>query len=228
MMKRMLALLTGALLALLPAASLAESILDLPLPNPIPEPTPEIVAPPVSGESGDSIALEIDGRTVRLNYDSSPLYSSLEGGLVQACFYGYAEDGVTLYELYVIFPATARAGMVISPEYMAMTGGESSIVLIESNNQQERYFVAGLMDSKAYPAGSNFSIDIQSVEEAPGGTFYAGTLSATLVAMNMATGETEATLSIDAIPFRFTLEAAVSEQTGEPAPTATPSDMRKV
>ena len=236
-MKKWIACLLGAMLALLPA--LAEAPVEE---NPVPQ-LPEIVVAPEVTEapvktpehdlsSGESITLELDGRRVTLDFDSSPQYSSVEGGLVQASYYSYSEDGSQLFELYLIFPETAQPGMIITPEYAALTGAESSVVLIVSDarTQAEQYYFSSLMDGGAYPAGSAFTIAIDDIREADGATTYAGRLSATLVALDMATGETAATLTIAETPFSFTLNGASGERHADPPPTETPNpdDMRKV
>lgn len=231
-MKKLIALMLCALLCALSVAALSEAPSEgLPF-DPAPEETPAAPTPapevPTEPRSGaDTLQLDVNGETVLLVYDSSPQYSSVEGGLVQASYYAYGQDGVTMYELYVIFPDSARPGMVITPEYAALTGQESSVVLIVSDEQKEDYYFASLMDGSAYPVGSSFEIAIDEVAE-DGGVTYAGSLSATLVALDMSSGEVASTLSIPRTPFRFTIGGGDDNRHADPMPTELPSDMRKV
>lgn len=215
-MKKLIAILICAMLILLPALALAEAPIEDALPDRAPA-------------AGDTIELEIEGERVLLDFDTSSQYSSIEDGQVQASFYKYSDDGATLYELYIIFPDTAQAGMVITPEYAALTNEESSVVLIVSDTQtqQEQYYFSSLMDGDVYPGGSDYTIAIDDVYEIDGGTTYKGRLSATLVALNMSTGDIEATLAVPETAFSFTL-GGTSERHADPLPTETPDDMRKV
>ncbi len=225
-MKRLLAiLLCGLALSLIPAA-----LADLPdePQDAIPEDRVEEFSPRGGATGSESFALEINGESIRLAFDSSPQYSSIQDGLVQASYYAYGTDGVTLYELYIIFPDTARPGMVITPGYISMTNEESSVVLIQSDNESEQYFFSSLMDGNVYPSGSDFSIAIDAVDETPAGVTYSGKLKATLIALDMASGEAEATQVIPETPFSFTVSSGAQERHADPMPTTAPSDMRKV
>lgn len=235
-MKKLIALMFAALLALTPAlAELNEN-------EPTPEPTAEApfefrevlpetglpVALPDAG--GEAIEMSIDGERVKLSFDTSAQYSSISGGLVQASFYGYSADGVKLYELYMIFPDTAQPGMVITPTYSAIIGEESSVVLIVSDikSQEETYYFSSLMDGAVYPENSDYAISISGIDENDGATTFSGTLSARLIALDMATGEEKARLEIAETPFNFTI-GANSERHIDPIPTEAPDnkDMRK-
>ena len=223
-MKKIIAMLICAVLAILPTLALCEESFD----NPFgidPGEFPEVSQPPA--DSGESITLTIDGETVRLVYDASPQYSTVQDGVIQVSFYAYGSDNNTLYELYLSLPETVRPGMVITPEYAAMTNEESSVVLIVSQGSQEVYYFASLMDGSVYPTGSDFSITIDSITDADGGARYAGTLSASLVALDMASGDVTATLNIPETPFSFTL-GGVHAPEGGPAATPIPDDLKKV
>jgi hypothetical protein len=227
-MKRTVAIVLCALLMALAAMALAEAPLDGLFDNlPI---EPGNSAPPRGDiESADGITLTVNGETVQLAYDASPQYSSIQGGLVQASYYAYGADGKTLYELYLTFPETARAGMVITPEYAAMTNEESSMVLIVSRDSIETYYFSSLLDGNVYPAGSSFSIAIDSVGDEGGMVSYAGTLSANLIALDMASGEVAATLEIPATPFSFTISGQLSSPLPDaPEPTPMAEDLKKV
>lgn len=239
-MKKILAITLLALLAVFPALAEAPRqgvpLQDIPLPDMPFQDAPTEDAPtqdapqetpPYESASGDQITLEVNGETVRLVYDSSPQYSSVQNGLVQASYYAYGSDGVTMYELYIIFPDSAKPGMVITPEYSAITGEESSVVLIVSDQESELYYLSSLMDGSVYPAGSDYSIAIDDIAPDGAGTRYSGSLSANLVALDMASGEVAATLQIDAVPFAFTLGAGDDNRHADPLPTEMPGDMRK-
>ena len=211
-MKKLIAILL-ALLALTPA--LAEA--------PI-EPLPTLDSHATNGET---IEIVIDGERVALDFDAAPQYSSVSDGLVQASFYKYSDDGARLWELYLIFPETAQPGMLITPDYAAVTGEESSVVLIASDTatEQETYYFASIMGDAVYPEGSDFSISLDDIDESGGSVTYSGRLSATLVALDMASGAVKDTLVIEETPFSFTLSDVSDERHSDPLPTALPDDM---
>lgn len=227
-MKKIVAMLLCALLAVLGTAAPAESPIDG-LFDTLPGEPGSTTPPRGSGESADGIALQVDGESVFLAYDASPQYSSIQGGLVQASYYAHGSDGETLYEMYITFPETARAGMVITPEYAAMTNEESSVVLIVSRDSVEKYYFSSLLDGSVYPKGSGFTIAIDSVSPEGDRISYAGTLSATLIALDMASGDVTDTLEIPDTAFRFTISDQLSAPLPDaPKPTGEPEDMRKV
>ena len=228
-MKRILSFTLCALLIALGALALAEAPFGG-LFDTLPGEPGDQVPPRGDGEASTGITLTVNGETVRLAYDASPQYSSIQGGNVQASYYAYGADGKTLYELYLTFPDTARAGMVITPEYAAMTNEESSVVLIVSKDSLETYYFSSLLDGSVYPVGSGFTIAIDSVGEEAGMISYAGTLSANLIALDMASGEVAATLDIPSTPFSFTVSGQLSVPLPDDGPVATPQpeDMRKV
>lgn len=228
-MKRILSTALCALLIALGALALAEAPFDG-LFDSLPGEPGDQTPPRGDVEASDGIALTVDGETVQLAYDASPQYSSIQRGLVQASYYAYGADGKTLYELYLTFPETARAGMVITPEYAAMTNEESSVVLIVSKDSLETYYFSSLLDGSVYPVGSGFSIALESVSDTGGMVSYTGTLSANLIALDMASGDVAATLEIPATPFSFTVSGQLSAPLPDvsPRPTAQPEDLRRV
>ena len=187
---------------------------------------------PSDAGTGQSISIMIDGRTVELAFDSSPDYSSSSNGMVQASYYAYAADGVTLYELYLIFPDSAESGMIITPDYSALINAESSVVLIVSDEKSEQYYFASILDGAIFPEGSDFTICIDDVIRENGTVTYTGRLSASLIALDMVSGQVSDTLTITETPFSFTLGGADgdNERHSDPLPTSQPgeSDMRKV
>lgn len=227
-MKKIMAILLCALLAFPGAMGLAENPFGDLFDNLPGEPGSDN---PPRGDIGaaDSITLQINGEEVRLAYDASPQYSSIQGGTVQASYYAYGADGKTLYELYITFPDTARAGMVITPEYASLTSEESSVVLISSLDGLETYYFSSVLDGSVYPQGSGFTLTIDSVSDEDGAVRYAGTLSASLIALDMASGETAATLDIPSTPFSFTVTGRPSSPIPDgPEPTNAPEDLKKV
>jgi len=227
-MKKTIAIVLCALLMALGAMALAEAPFGGLFDNLPGEPGSDI-PPRGNSEASDDITLTVDGETVQLAFDASPQYSSIQGGLVQASYFAYSADGKTLYELYLTFPETARAGMVITPEYAAMTNEESSVVLIVSRDSLETYYFSSLMDGSVYPSGSGFTIAIDSVGDEGGMVSYAGTLSANLIALDMASGDVAATLEIPSTPFSFTVSGQLSSPLPNDVPQPTPQseDLRK-
>ena len=224
-MKKIIALLVCALLALLPA--LAENVPENPFGS-LPDEHNDAESPRGNADAREGLDLDILGQSVHLAFDPTPEYSSIQGGMVQASYYAYGADGVTLYELYISFPATAKPGMVITPQYEAITNGDASVTLIVSGSGQEQYYFSSLANGFVYPAESDFAISIDSIN---GGT-YSGTFSAKLIALDMASGAVADTLNIPDTPFSFTIGGG--DDGGDPgnshtsAPTAAPDDMRKV
>ena len=227
-MKKILAIILCALLAGLGALSLAEAPFDN-LFDTLPGDPGSETPPHRDDGSSEGIMLQVNGESVKLAYDASPQYSSIQGGTVQASYYAYGADGKTLYELYITFPETARAGMVITPEYASLTNEESSVVLIVSADSLETYYFSSLLDGSVYPEGSGFTISIDSISDEGGMVSYTGTLSARLIALDMASGDTSATLEIPSTPFRFTLTGQLSSPLpSAPQATPQPEDMKKV
>lgn len=222
-MKRILSILLCALLAIIPA--LAEA------PGAFPNAGGDLFsgeyAPREDGPAGEALTLEVNGESVTLMFDNSSIYSSVQNGLVQASYSAYGSDGETLYVLYMIFPDTAKPGMVITPEYSVLTGGDSSVVLIISNREREQYYFSSAMAGTLYPTDSTFSIALDSVESAADGTTYAGRLSATLISLDMVSGSEEARLTIPDTAFSFTIIGHVDPNYG-PGASPVPGDMRKV
>lgn len=222
-MKKLLSILLCALLAMLPALAEAPGI--------VPDVGGDTYSdgqPPRDGLSaGDGLTIEVNGETVKLQFDDSPLYSSVQNGLVQASYSAYGSDGDTLYVLYLLFPDTAQAGMVITPEYAVTAGEEASVVLIVSSRERELYYFCSAAAGTIYPAESTFSIALDSVGPAPGGTAYAGRLSATLIALDPSSQSEVARLAIPETAFSFTI-AGYTGPSAAPGATPVPEDMRKV
>ena len=198
-------------------------------------PMAEEIIPRADAAGEQSVTLDINGEIVALPFDPSPQYSKIEGGTVQASFYAYSGDGSMLYELYLVFPETAMPGDTITPA----SASDSSVVLIVTDikaDREEYYFSSGT-GCVVFPENSDFSIGIDSVEIANGVSAYSGRIAANLVALDMATGEPVATLSLPEASFTFAIGQAEPEpepepepeveRHPEPLPTTQPNDLRK-
>lgn len=175
-----------------------------------------------------SISVTVDGESVALKYDPSPQYSVIQNGMVQSSYYAYGSDGITLYELYICFPDTVRAGMIITPEYEALTNGDASVSLIVSQNDIEQmYYFSSLSGGYVYPVDSYFSISIEDIVQSDQTVRYSGSFYATLIALDGNSGNVQATLQIPQTPFSFSIQGNVDTPPSV-KPTADPYDMRKV
>lgn len=242
-MKKLFTIMLCALLTLIPALAEGslytqpgaddtydlQEIFDILLPeaDATPEPQSGSDEPEHSTSTGETFAIDYHGHNVTLDFDASPQYSSVADGLVQASFYKY--DGDNLFELFVVFSASAAPGLQITPDYAALDRPETSIVLIVSDTKtyQEQYYMASLMDGASYPKGSDFMISIDEIQDLDGKVSYVGRLSGTLIALDMATGEVADTLSVPETPFAFTIGGS-AEGTPAQTPTKAPNDERKV
>ncbi len=221
-----------SILLLVALALSAVALGEAPLPTPLPDadaPHWEDVLPRADAPDGQSITLDIGGEQVTLPFDDSPQYSKIEGGTVQASFYAYSADGSMLYELYIVFPDTAVPGDTITP----YSASDSSVVLIVTDIRADReeYFFSSATGGLVYPENSDFRIVLDSAEVSEGVSAYCGRMSASLVALDMATGEPTATLDLPETEFSFTIGGAKPEPQTErhvdPLPTALPDDLRK-
>ncbi len=225
-MKKMMILLVALALS---AVALAEAPVSTPLPDIGAPQTEEEVLPRTDAPDGQSITLDIRGERVALPFDNSPQYSKIEGGVVQASFYAYSADGSMLYELYLVFPDTAVPGDTVTPQ----SASDSSVVLIVTDIRADReeYYFSSATGGMVYPENSDFSIFIDSVQVTDGASAYSGRMSATLVALDMATGAPIATLDLPETAFAFTIgedkPEPKTERHVDPLPTAMPEDLRK-
>ena len=227
-MKKLLALALCLLIAALVFQAVAEETPEFPFIEDPFEDRSDDDLDTHSIDQNQSIEMIIDGQSHTLGFDATPEYSSVKNGMVQASFYEYDEPTNTLYELYLIFPDTAESGSVVDPESSIQSGSESSVVMIVSDDDTEKYYVSGVMDGQAYPEGSSFSIGFDFVEPSGDGAEYAGTLSAALVALDLTSGEVLGTMDISSAAFRFSISGASPERHDDPLPTSAPSDMRRV
>ena len=183
---------------------------------------------------GDAIDISINGRSLSLEFDPSANYSYISNGIAQASFYAYVDDTDLLYELYMVFPAKVQPGTRITPESLSEEDNSTSVVLIESTNDTESYYLATQVDGALYPAESHYAISIESVSDSNNERRYSGHLTATVVELDMESGTFGDAFTIDNSPFSFalSLDTAPSsdhnpfdeppESTPSPAPTTAP------
>ena len=214
-MKKHMALLALLLALCLMSAGLAEED-----PFDVPDPGQEAAAP--SAQSG-SITIDIGGAPVALAFDPSRQYSSVIGGSVRASFYAYSDNSVYLYELFMYFPETVRAGSVIDQQDALRNDPECSVALVISTNDEETYYFAGEIDGSVYPQGSSFSIRFDTVESVDGGTAYTGHLTANLGELEFDGTESASTFAIQDAAFSFIFPSENVGNSGE-NPFDSPSD----
>ena len=160
--------------------------------------------------SGESIEIEVNGRSVLLGFDSSEKFSVVSGGTVQASFFAYSDNSELLYELYMIFPEAVETGSTVTPEYAIQHDPDCSVVMIISSTDVEQYYFAGQVDGAIYPSDSAYSITFDSVSLANGQRTYKGRLSASLIDMDNAANTPLVNFRIDNAPFSFTMPAGSS------------------
>ena len=167
--------------------------------------------------AANTIRIDLNGRNLNMDFDASPDYSMVENGMVQASFFTYTDDPEVLYELYLTFPDGVQAGMSITPDYAISNASDCSVVLIVSDTSNEHYYFSGQIGDAIYPEDTHYDIRFDSVTPSEYGDIYTGTLSATLVAVDMASGKPEDKLAFIDAPFTFTMpDTAAPQET--PAP----------
>mgnify|MGYP007102028392 CR=1 FL=1 len=236
-MKKYLAIALCLLIAALPFHAVAEDEPQFPFIDDPFEDRDEADFGVPHNDSDLNIRIVLNGVTHTLVYDSTPEYSNVKDGLVQASFYEYDSPSNTLYELFMVFPENVESDSTIDAQYAVDTGDDCSVVMIVSDDDTETYYVSGIMDGKVYPANSDFAMRFDFVTTYGGGTSYAGTLDANLVAVDANTGAITGAMKIDSAPFSLLMGGAESPDAPDdrdqddaeatPSPTAAPSDLRK-
>ena len=194
-MRKLAVLLSLLMLCALPLAAAEGDPFEFP--NEAAQPDPFADVP-------EGISLDIGGASVPLMFDSSAEYSSVDNGTVQASFYAYSDENDFLYELYMIFPDTVESGTTVTPDYAMQHDPDCSVVLIVSSGATEQYFFAGQIDGAAFPNESGYSIRFDSVENTGSACVYSGSLTASLVEMELDSSAAEH-FSIENAPFSFTM-----------------------
>ena len=240
-MKKMLAAMLCVLILIAPA-SLAETFPAFPTPTPdmpdfqIPdfsapesteEPLPFQIPAPDSSAAAGSMRFNDGSNTVVLDFDPDPAFSIHENGYIQASFYGYSADD-SLYELYMIYPDTVTAGDVVSSESSAAQGDPNPcIMLYITDRTDETYAVAAQDELGVYPEESHYSIQFSEVTVAGSFCTFAGTLEATLVALD---DNYNSLYSMEGIAadFRFTMELGDSSGGFSPTPSQPEADLPRL
>jgi len=210
-MKKLLAVLLCALLFAAPAlADTGFSLFPTPAPaeeelpshdDELPE-EPSVESP---GPADNFLNLTMRGKSVELEFDPDPEYSLREGGFVQASFFSYDTED-SLYEVYLIFPENVQSGSIVNPASCLQSGDdESCVLLLVSTENSELYAAAGQMSGAAYPEGADYAIRFTDVSRNGTRFTYAGTVSATLIALDENYNPTE-TIDDFSASFRFTMD----------------------
>lgn len=172
------------------------------------------------GTAQEGIELNLDGRSIRLGFDSSREYSAIDNGKVQASFYAYADNGDNLYELFMIFPEDVKAGDVVTPESAAKSEPDCSVVMIITSSQDEYYYFAGQLDGVAYPDASSYAMTFDAVSDASDARSYSGRLTANLSGMEVSSGNSRPSIRIEDAPFSFTMP--LGNRVSDPVDTLPP------
>ena len=168
-----------------------------------------LLAAALGEEVREGMTLNVEGRQLTLNFDSSVEYSTVSDGRALASFYVYVTD-TDLYELTMNFPADVKSGDVVDIQTALNGSPESSVAAIFSNRNEAVYYYAGVVDGAVYPAGASFEIRFDDVTDVEGGRMYTGHLTARMSGVDMYSGPDASSrvLDIDAAPFSFTMPAA--------------------
>lgn len=139
-----------------------------------------------AGQDAGSITLNILDKTVVLNYDPEPEYSNSLNGSIQASFYTEETDG-TMYELYLLFPETVKAGDEVNTQSSIQAGlNDAGVMIFITSDAMELNAAAFQYPTGAYPAGSQYSIKFDTVTPAGASCTYAGSMTATLMVIDAA------------------------------------------
>jgi len=179
-----------------------------------------------SASLAGTFTLNVQGKTVVLDYDPDPEYSNIVNGSIQASFYSETEDG-TMYELYMLFPDTVKSGDVVTTQSSIQAGqNDPGVMVFITDDTQEIYAAAFQFSSGAYPTGSSYEIRFDSV--APGGSScaYKGSMTSTLVVMDKMYTPLEPLEISGSFDFSFDMSSEYTPRLPEPsqaAPEATPA-----
>ena len=209
-MKKTLCLLCALIAIISASAALAES------------PFPDLV--PEHPGAANTITIELNGEKLRLDFDTSPEYSTVEDGIVDASFYTYIGDDM-LVELYLSFPLDIRQGVDITPDYSYVNSIECNVILGISTPDKEVFYFAGQMNGQGFPTGANYSVRFDAITSSGSVSTFTGSLSATMYEKDLDTGVVGESFVIDGAPFNFSISSEVAP--GSTArPTAAPDTFR--
>ena len=167
-------------------------------------------APDSSTDSTDkgsgSLKANIGGEALELKFDASPTYSSIEGHLLQAAFYTYGADTGNLYEMFLSFSDSVKAGESLTPEIAMKSEPNTALILVISTATEDTYYVASQQTTTGpYPSTSNYTLSFDSVTNNGDTTTYVGTFTADLVSYSPKTGEIDKTMHVEGATFDFTI-----------------------
>ena len=206
------------------------------------QPGDSFTEPPASGSSG-TLSATINGEQLVLSFDSSPAYSNVINNTAQAAFYTYGDATGNLYEVFLVFPYNAKSGDTVTPEFAMKNAIDTSVMLLISDAESDKYYIASQLNNSVFPRTSNYTIHFDSVTASAEATKYEGSVSAKMVSYNISSGEIGDSVEIQDATFSFTISNTSSDKqpgddSGEPnpfledttpVPTATlPPDYRRV
>lgn len=169
--------------------------------------TPAPTEPSQAESKGSgSMKLNIGGEALELKFDASPSYSSIEGHLLQAAFYTYGADTGNLYEMFLSFSDSVKAGDSLTPEIAMKTETNTALILVISTATEDTYYVASQQSTSGpYPATSNYTLSFDSVTDNGDTITFVGTFTADLVSYSPKTGQIDKTMHVEGATFEFTI-----------------------
>lgn len=112
-----------------------------------------------STEPQSGLSAAFGSERISLDFDPSPDFSNIGGGVIQACFYAYDARNRYYLELYLLLPDDVASGDVIR-------GGAAplcSFCLYETGERSETTYYAGDVDAQL-AGNSTYELTIDSVE----------------------------------------------------------------
>lgn len=159
----------------------------------------------------------LDGERILLSFDPSDEYSSVEDGLVQACFFAYDSTERNFMEIYLLLPQDVAPGDVLASGQDL----DCSVYLYETVDGNETFYYAGDLGTNL-TSSSSFEINIESVEKTESAISMRGQLTAQLTRYDREIIGQEELLTIGEAHFSFSMPLGGSAFA--PAPSQTPGD----
>lgn len=158
----------------------------------------------------NALAGSIDGANIQLDFDASADYSMRGEGYLLACFFAYDAAQQNYIELYLMLPEDIAAGDVITPQTAARGAEYACVSLFEvyASGDETEYLSSQIAD-QAYPAGSSYSIAIESAQNAGDVISVSGKLDAILV------GDVR-TIALSGAQFHFELPTGGASNAPQP------------
>ena len=178
-----------------------------------------------SNFSDNHMAGNFAGESLLLEFDPAGDYSSLKGGIIQACFFAFDETEKHYIEMYLELPDNIQSGETLtSDDFLRNLATPPSISFYEIDRDTETLYYAGALLGSPYPEGSSFEIHIAKADISQDSVEVSGTLSAVLTLFD-GTDPTTTTISLSDVQFHFLLPvgaAAITPQPTSPAPEKAP------